>query len=70
MSKKKKKSNINKYQKRKEKSLIENDLIDAPDPERRRIYLEASLKRLKEYAENIKRDKTDPKWEQSSNEKF
>ncbi len=59
--------------KRKEKSLIDLDLEEYTDPEQRKRakeYLEASIKRLKEYSVNIKRDKSDPKWEHSSGEKF
>lgn len=70
MSKKNHKSRVDKYQKRKENILFEIDLADAPDPERRKEYLKASLQRLKEYSENIKRDKSDPKWEADNNGKM
>ncbi len=56
--------------KRREKSLIEMDLENAPDPERRKEYLKASIERLEEYSINIKRDKDDPKWEYSSYEEY
>ncbi len=56
--------------KRREKSLINIDLEDAPDPERRKGYLKASIERLEEYSINIKRDKNDPKWEPSSYEEY
>ena len=59
--------------KRKEKSLIDLDLEGYTDPEQRRRskeYLEASIKRLKEYSVNIKRDKSDPKWEHDNRQKF
>lgn len=56
--------------KRREKSLMEMDLENAPDPERRREYLKASIERLEEYSKNIKRDKDDPKWEFSSYEEY
>lgn len=56
--------------KRREKSLIEMDLENAPDPERRREYLKASIERLEEYSINIKRDRNDPKWEFSSYEEY
>ena len=72
MKKKKNKSkNLRKrIKKRREKSLIKLDLENAPDPERRKEYLKASIERLKEYSENIKRDRDDPKWEQSSYQKY
>lgn len=56
--------------KRKEKSSIEMDLENAPDPERRKEYLKASIERLEEYSKNIKRDRNDPKWEYSSYEEY
>ena len=56
--------------KRRKKSLIEMDLENAPDPERRREYLKATIERLEEYSINIKRDKDDPKWEYSSYEEY
>lgn len=33
-------------------------------------YLKASIERLNEYSINIRRDKNDPLWEYSSEEKF
>ena len=71
----KRKNKVSKRKRQKKKKLgvnwiIEEDCKDAPDPERRKIYLEAAYVRLKEYAENIKRDRSDPKWEYSSREEF
>ena len=71
MPKKNKLKNLRKRdKKRREKSLIEMDLENAPDPERRKEYLKASIERLEEYSINIKRDKDDPKWEYSSYEEY
>ena len=71
MPKKNKLKNLRKRdKKRREKSLIEMDLENAPDPERRREYLKASIERLEEYSINIKRDRNDPKWEFSSYEEY
>ncbi len=71
MSKKNKAKKLrNRIKKRREKSLIDVDLEDAPDPERRRAYLKASMERLDEYAINIKRDRDDPLWESSSQEVY
>ena len=49
---------------------IKEDCKDAPDPERRKEYLIAAYERLEEYAKNIKRDRSDPKWEYSSRENY
>ncbi len=71
MPKKNKSKNLRKrIKKRREKSLIDMDLEDAPDPERRKAYLKAAKERLEEYSINIKRDKSDPLWEPSSQEVF
>ncbi len=72
MNKKKNKlKNLRKrIKKRKEKSLMNIDLEGSPDPERRKEYLKASMERLEEYSENIKRDPSDPLWEASSEEKY
>ena len=72
MSKKNKKLR-KRSKKRKEKSLIDLDLEGYTDTEQRtraKEYLEASIKRLKEYSVNIKRDKNDPLWECSNGQKF
>jgi len=71
MSKKNKSKNLRKrIRDRRKKSLIDIDLQGAPDPERRRAYLKASMERLEEYSVNIKRDRSDPLWEPSSQEVF
>lgn len=55
MSNKNKSKNLRKrVRKRKDKSLIDNDLEGALDPERRKKYIEASLERLEEYSKSIK----------------
>ena len=78
MSKKDKKAKMRKaFRKRQEQKkdilrerAIEEDCIDALDPERRREYLLAAFKRLEEYNVNIRRDPSDPLWEPSSKEVF
>ena len=49
--------------KRRERALKKNNPEGYERKKREEEYLKASVKRLKEYDVNIKRDKSDPLWE-------